>query len=274
MASLPLRLALLLCGCCLAACATAPRPAAEQAEQIDQTDQTVQQTVTFARVVDLSHTITQNMPHAPDAPPTLIQHSSGQAGSGMVAQVQLGVRSGTALSLPAASAAQAEQSDAPPVSIDQLSPRQLIAPAVVLDVRAAVQDYPGYTLHVEEIEAWEAQHGTIPADALVLLATGWDMRWGNVDAYLQLDAQDQMQVPAISPAALDLLLHERGVRGVGIDTPALLREPAPAAADTWLLLTNLTNVEQLPARGATLSIGVLKLQGSHASPVRVLALVP
>jgi kynurenine formamidase len=33
-------------------------------------------------------------------------------------------------------------------------------------------------------------------------------------------------------------------------------------------------VEQLPPTGATLSIGALRVQGSLASPARVLALVP
>jgi kynurenine formamidase len=41
-----------------------------------------------------------------------------------------------------------------------------------------------------------------------------------------------------------------------------------------IVLENLTNLEQLPAIGTILVIGVLRLLGGSGSPVAVLALLP
>lgn len=218
--------------------------------------------VSFARMVDLSHTITQDMPHPPAAQQTeLVRDAPGAP----VRALMLDMRSGTSL-----------RSVANGAPVDRLSPRDTLLPAVVLDVRDQAQDTPTYQLRAAAVRDWEAEHGTIPAGSLVLLATGWDIRWGHPAAYLNLDARQQMQVPTIQSDAL-ALLAEREVAGVGIDTPRLSATPAAEAAEPdrpWLLLENLTRLEQLPPTGSTVIIGVLKVQGSHASPASVRALVP
>lgn len=226
----------------------------------DSTPTPEQQTVTFARVVDLSHVITQDMPHAPGTPPT---HLLRAPEDGRVEGLQIALVQGTSLRLPAA---------AEPRNIETLSPRDLVLPAVVLDVREAAQDTPTYALSSAEIAAWEREHGRIPPGSMVLLATGWDIRWGSPERYLNLDPQQRPRVPGLSAEAV-ALLDERGVAGVGSDTPALIGD-TDALPDDWLLLTNLTSVEQLPPTGATLSIGALRVQSGLASPARVLALVP
>ncbi|NJO05243.1 MAG: cyclase family protein [Chloroflexaceae bacterium] len=127
-----------------------------------------QQAITFTRAVDLSHIITQDMPHPPAAPATVIQRNA----SGMVKALAIGVQSGTTLRLtPIPGNA--------PRTVDMLSPRDLLRPAVVLDLRDRAQDNPSYRLSAEHIRDWETQHGPIPADSIVLLATGWDLRWGS-----------------------------------------------------------------------------------------------
>jgi kynurenine formamidase len=210
----------------------------------------------FAHIIDLSHTITQDMPHLPGQAPTRLQQPDA---TGSPTALQLGSTGGTSLRLP------------PTQRLDQHSPRDLVLPVVVLDVRAASLDNPDYRLQPADIAAWEATHGQLPAGSMVLLATGWDLRWGDPDAYLNLDAQGQPHVPGLSAAAV-ALLHERRIAGVGSDTPRLPGLAAPPAP--WLLLTNLGSIEQLPPTGAVLVIGALKLQGAQAAPARVLALVP
>jgi kynurenine formamidase len=220
-----------------------------------------QQTLTFARVVDLSHVITQDMPHTPGTTPTRLLRT---ADDDSIEALQIGLGQGTALHLPAAAAAEQR-------TIETLSPRDLVLPAVMLDVRDAAQDTPTYALSTTEIIAWEQEHGRIPAGSMVLIATGWDIRWGSPERYLNLDAQQRPRVPGLSTEAI-ALLAERGVAGIGSDTPLLLTDAALPAR--WLLLANLTRIEQLPPTGTTLSIGALRVQAAPASPARVLALVP
>lgn len=229
-----------------------------------------QHTLVFSRIVDLSHVITQDMPHLPGEPLTHIVRPSGHA----IAQgLHISVASGTHVSTPARLNGR--------LSVDRLSPRDLIMPAVVLDVRDSAQDNAEYQLSVREIRTWERRHGRIPAGSIVLLATGWDMRWGSPTEYLNLNEDQVPVVPGFGSEAAAWLLHERNVGGLGIDTPAIdgyhLTSTSPskqALAAQRLLLKNLTNLEQLSPTGTTVIIGALKIQAGAGSPARVLALVP
>jgi kynurenine formamidase len=179
----------------------------------------------------------------------------------MITALSLGMSTGTYVRLPVAATAQP--------SLEQRSPHELVAPAVVLDVRTQAQDNPAYRLRAADIRAWEQQHGRIPAGSMVLLATGWDVRWGTPGDYLNLDARQVPQVPGLAGDAV-ALLRQRQIHGLGSDTPTL---GAAGVPQHWLLLANLTSVEQLPPTGSMLVIGALKVQGSAAAPARVLAFV-
>jgi kynurenine formamidase len=211
------------------------------------------------RVVDLSHVVRQDVPYPPEEPLTRLERSA----EGRLQQLTIGARTGTLLEVVTA--------PTNPVTVDLLSPRDLMLDAVVIDVRDAAQDTPGYTFSVSDLRAWEDRHGEIPPGVLVLLATGWDVRWGDPTAYLALDAAGASQAPTFSSAAAELLLTTRAVAGLGIDAPTA---PALPLADHWLLLVNLTNLEQLPPTGATVMVGALKIQAADRSPARVLARVP
>ncbi len=58
-------------------------------------------------------------------------------------------------------------------TVDQIPPRQLIAPGVVIDVSAKAAADPDYRLSLEDLRSWEKLHGNVPAGAIVLLRTGW-----------------------------------------------------------------------------------------------------
>jgi kynurenine formamidase len=243
----------------------------------------------FSRMVDLSHTITQDMPHLPDEPATRFEERTCD-NLECTGAVYMSTRSGTHMQIISRSAHK-------PLLVEHLSPRDLVVPAVVLDVRDHAQDNPTYRLSAASIAAWETRHGTLPPGCVVLLATGWDTRWGSAADYLNLNNEQSPEVPGVGRAALVLLLHERRVYGVGIDTPTidatidttidtidmLAPGATPAAEndahqsdthDLWIILENLTRLEQLPPTGTTLVIGTLGVQNSDAAPARVLAFIP
>jgi kynurenine formamidase len=231
----------------LAACAASPAPPPTPAPAA-------------LRGVDLSHVVRQDVPYPPGEPPTRLSRD----GQGRLRELAIGAHTGTLLLLAAAA-------DADVATVDQLSPRDLVRPAILIDARDQAQDAPGYRLGVAEVEAWEQAHGRIPADAMVLLATGWDLRWGDPAAYMLLGADGALATPGFSRAAAALLLNERHVAGLGVDAPGAVFAPASGHA---LLLEHLTSLEQLPPTGATLVIGALRLQDAQSSPARVIALVP
>lgn len=220
-----------------------------------------------SRVVDLAHVIAEDMPLVTGATPTRIEYDAADY---QVRAIRLGVRSGTSLTILSTS----DQS----LTVDRLSPRDQLVPAVVIDVREQAWNQAAFRFSGSALREWEAQYGQIAAGSLVLLATGWDIHWGDAQAYLNIDAHGQVRVPGFSADALHLLLHERQVRGIGVDTPAALLEAsdviAPAEAGEWWLLENLTRLEQLPPTGSHLVIGNLRIQASASSPASILALVP
>lgn len=212
------------------------------------------------RTVDLSHVVRQDVPYLPDEPPTRLVRSA----DGQLREATIGMRTGTLVEVVAAPGDQR-------ATVDLLSGHDLILPAVVIDLRERAQDTPGYRLEAAEIHAWERAHGPIPPRSLVLLLTGWDLRWGDPAAYLSLDSSGAPQSPGLSAAAAAMLLDERGAAGIGLDAPAVAVAPAEGQR---LLLANLTSLEQLPPTGATIFIGALRLQAAAGSPARVLAVIP
>lgn len=212
------------------------------------------------RTVDLSHVVRQDVPYPPDEPLTRLVRSA----DGQLREATIGMRTGTLVEVVAAPGSAR-------TTVDLLSGQDLILPAVVIDLRDHAQDTLGYQLEPAAIYAWERDHGPIPPRSLVLLLTGWDLRWGDPAAYLSQGPSGAPRSPGLSAAAAALLLDERGAAGIGLDAPAVAVAPAEGQR---LLLANLTSLEQLPPTGATIFIGALRLQAAAGSPARVLAVVP
>lgn len=59
---------------------------------------------------------------------------------------------------------------------DEVPLASLVGPAVVVDVSAKAAADSDYRLAVADLEAWEADHGRIPAGAIVLMRSGWGAR--------------------------------------------------------------------------------------------------
>ena len=70
------------------------------------------------------------------------------------------------------------------LAVDEIPVQKLIAPAVVIDVRSAVEENADYRLSMRDLETWEARHGPIAQGAVVLMLTGWGKRWPDPIRYL------------------------------------------------------------------------------------------
>ena len=115
------------------------------------------------------------------------------------------------------------------------SVQKLIAPAVVIDVRSAVEENADYRLSMRDLETWEARHGPIVQGAVVLMLTGWGKRWPDPIRYLGSSTPSDpktLHFPGFSKEAADFLVEERHVDGIGIDTPALTMAPPAISSCT------------------------------------------
>ena len=232
-------------------------------------------TISYTRVVGLSHEIHPGIPVWPGDPQVVFETVSLLETDGYsLRRFAMGEHSGTHITAP-----RTFFSDGP--SIDAYPAESLVFPASVIDVREQAAADPDYALTMGNLEDWEEQHGPFPAGNMVLLHTGWQRWWGNPRKVLGLDNDGGFHFPGFGISAARLLLLERNASGLGTDTPGV--EPGIdkefsvnklALGHGSIVLENLANLDRLPAGGATLVIGVLRLSGGTGSPASVLAFVP
>ncbi|HAA32128.1 MAG TPA: hypothetical protein DCE56_36035 [Cyanobacteria bacterium UBA8553] len=144
-----------------------------------------------------------------------------------------------------------------------------------------INPLPYYAIALSDVLAWEEQYGQIPQGSVVLLFTGWQSKWLDKAAFLNQDASGGLHFPGFGSEVTQFLLSKRQIAGVGIDIHGVDPGQSTTFATNRLVLEqprivleNLTNLDQLPAIGTTLVIGVLRLRGGSGSPVAVLALLP
>jgi kynurenine formamidase len=169
-------------------------------------------------------------------------------------------------------------------SVEALPLERLVAPAVVIDVSARAAADADYRLSIGDVEAFEAAHGRIAAGTIVLLRTGWSSRWPDRERYLGDDTPgdaSKLHFPAFGVEAVRLLIEERGVVALGLDTASLDHGPSRdfpvhrlAAASNVPGFENLTALDRLPPVGAWLVALPMKIAGGSGAPLRAIALVP
>lgn len=173
--------------------------------------------------------------------------------------------------------------DHPNNSVDTIDARNFVAPAVVVDASAEVAGNPDWLLTVPFLEAWESKHGRIPAGAWVLFRTDWSHRASDPAAFLNL-REDGAHTPGPTQETVQWLIEQRDVHGFGVETintdaGQAHSWPLPYPCHTLMHGANryglqcLTNLHQLPPRGAMIWAAPLKIQGGSGSPLRVLALI-
>jgi kynurenine formamidase len=160
---------------------------------------------------------------------------------------------------------------------------RLVAPAVVIDRSAEAAADPDYLLSVEDVRAFEAQHGPLPQGGWLLYRTGWDARAHDAAAFLNA-GETGSHTPGMSPDCARWLAEESPLVGIGVETvgtdagAAHSFEPA-FPCHSFMLgagkygLTQLANLAQLPPAGAVLVVLPLKLVRGSGSPCRAVALV-
>ena len=136
-------------------------------------------------------------------------------------------------------------------------------------------------LTVADVEAWEKQHGRIPARNWVLLRTDWSKKSYADYAGMR---DDGAHTPGPVPEAVKWLVEERDVHGFGTETIGTDHGQAhhfnpPYPAHFYMHgkgrygLQCLTNLDLLPPKGAVIFSAPLKIKQGSGSPLRVLALV-
>lgn len=223
------------------------------------------------RVVDLTQELSEEIPVFPGGAPFRKSRAADFHRDGYFAQrLQMGEHTGTHVDAPI-------HFDEGALDISEIPPDRLLGPGVKVSFWKKVLEDPDAAVTSTDLRDWEKIYGKIPEWAVVLIETGWERRWPSQTDYPNVDRHGRLRFPGLSEEAA-LLLVERGVTAVGIDTlsidPGLSTEfkaHKVLAKARILVIENLTNLRLLPERGYTVVVAPLKIEGGSGAPARVLA---
>lgn len=228
--------------------------------------------VKVSHVVDLTQVLTPDFPNWPGYPSLEILNTHNIGQHGFFANAwHVHEHSGTHVDAPLHFSGKGW-------SAAEIPEEALIAPAVIIDIRARARRDPDAQVRVEDIKAWERRHGRVPGGAAVLMWSGWEERASDEVAYRNMDSRGVMHFPGFSREAAEFLVNERAARGIGVDTLSLDYGPSTDFAAHFAVLPanrwgieNLANLGRLPRKGATLFVGLPRVKGASGGPARILA---
>jgi kynurenine formamidase len=229
-----------------------------------------------ARYIDLTHTITPNMPvwkgfgpakFAPTVNPETGQpYTYAKDGFEATRYTLSTDQLGTQLDPPA-------HWDPNYPAIDELPPTYAVRPLAVISIVRQVRAQADYHLQVGDIRAWERRHRRIPAGSVVMVRSDWSRQWPD-PALAQ-----QTAFPGVSLAALKFLHRRRhilfhGHEPLDTDTTPTLEGEAWLMHHGYTQAEGVAHLDRVPATGCLVSIGFPRLQGGVGGYASYTAICP
>jgi kynurenine formamidase len=227
----------------------------------------------YSQVQDLTHTITPEIPLFPGNPQPVIEPLRTYEVDGYYAnKLTYAEHTGTHMDAPAHFVDGAAFSNELPVQL-------FFAPMVIIDISERAASDPDAQVIPDDLLAWENDHGPIPTGAFVAMNSGWDTRIGDPGTFINAGEDGVLHFPGFHPDATGLLIDEREIAGIGVDTLSLdYGASTDFGSHISLLqagkygLEGLAALANVPPSGATVIVGGPKVMIGSGGPSRVLAL--
>ena len=158
-------------------------------------------------------------------------------------------------------------------AIDELPATYAVRPLAVISIVRQVAKDPGYALQVTDINAWEKEHGRIPAGSVVMVRSDWSKRWP--DPALATEKV----FPGVSLEALEFLHNQRhilfhGHEPLDTDTTPTLEGEHWLMHNGYAQAEGVANLDKVPATGCLVTIGFPKFRGGLGGYARYVAICP
>jgi kynurenine formamidase len=169
-------------------------------------------------------------------------------------------------------------------TIDQIDPKEMILPLVLLDVHQQAAENPDYTITMADVRTWERRHGPIPVGAFVAMRTDWSKRWPDAKGMRNEDNKGVAHYPGWSKEVLKYLYEDRKITASGHETtdtdPGIATSKGDYSLETYILGTDhyqielLANLDKVPEFGAIVVVSFPKPKGGSGFPARAFAVLP
>jgi kynurenine formamidase len=239
------------------------------------------QTLSKARYIDLTHTITPDMPvwkgfgpatFKPTVDPTTgTPYTYAKDGFEATAYTIATDQFGTQFDPPAHWAPEW-------AAIDEVPATYSVRPLVVINMAPATKKDPKAFLHVKEVKAFEKKHGRIPAGSVVFVRTDWSKRWTTDPEQAKALAADG-NFPSVGLDALKFLQLKRHILFHGHE-PLDTDSTPTLEGEHWLMhhgyaqAEGVDNLKGVPATGCLVSFGSPKFAGGLGGYARYVAICP
>jgi kynurenine formamidase len=160
------------------------------------------------------------------------------------------------------------------ITMDQIPLKDMILPLVVLDDTPYLAKDPDHAFSLDDLKAWERQHGPVPKGAFAALRT---------DMYKDWDADpksfERSPFPAWAFETIKFLYEERGVTATGhesMDTDTTDKMDS----ETYILqhghyqIEAMANLDKVPPTGALIVVSWPKVRNGLGFPARAFAILP
>jgi kynurenine formamidase len=226
------------------------------------------------KIVDLSHTYESNIPLYPGGAPFVLENMEPIENGYYLNKFSTGEHTGTHVDAPSHFAKGGK-------NIDELPLESLMGPLIIIDMTQRAESQPDMVVTLEDIASWEKQNGKIPSGAFVVMNSNWWKRWQDPARYLNQNNEKVMAFPGFAADTVEFLVRERDIKGVGVDTLSGDKGSSQDFPEHHKLLSagrvnleNLTNLDQVPTKGAYLIVAPMKIGKGSGAPARIFALVP
>lgn len=170
------------------------------------------------------------------------------------------------------------------VGVDKLTPDQLTGEAVVIDVSEKTLHNRDYLITINDITAWEKDHGEIKAATMVFFKTGYGQFYPDAEKYFGTAERGASAIPKLHFPGIDSTtaqwLVARKVKALGIDTPSIDFGQSKNFKTHQVLMgagipafENVANIDALPVSGAYIIAMPMKIKNGSGGPLRLLAWV-
>lgn len=162
-------------------------------------------------------------------------------------------------------------------SLDQIELNDLIVPVVVIDIANKTSKNRDAELTIDDIKKFESQYGKIPHHSCVMMYSGWEKHIRD-SMFVGLDSQQVKHYPGFSNAAIQFLVTERNIAGIGVDVlsfdPGIdenyTGHKTLFAAGKWGVEC-VANLGKIPKKGATIIVGAPKVGKATGGFSRIFA---
>ncbi len=168
--------------------------------------------------------------------------------------------------------------------LDDIPVQEMVLMLVVIDVSKKVEQNPDYQIAIDDVRAWEAKYGQIPANSFVAMRTDWSKRWPNPDNMRNADNKGVAHYPGWSKEVLTYLYEDRKITASGHETtdtdPGIATSKGDYSLETYILSQDkyqielLTNLDKVPEYGAMVVVSFPKPRKGSGFPARVFAILP